>query len=110
MGAGRSLIFQCPRCHAMVDLRAATRAAGIERSIRAGDGCTGCSKHYHAKAHVEKQLSRIEALREGKRRLIAMPRPQHSEHARLHLGRDSLCARAEAALVRVAQAAGYSMP
>ena len=111
LGAGRSLIFQCPHCHAMVDLRAATRAAGIEqRSIRAGDGCTGCSKHYHAKVHVETQLSRIEALREGKRTLIAMPRPQHSEHARLHLGRDSLCARAEAALVRVAQAAGYPMP
>ena len=111
LGAGRSLIFQCPHCYAMVDLRAATRATGIEhRSMQAGDGCTGCSKYYHAKVHVETQVNRLAALREGERTFIAMPRPQHGEHARLHLGMNSLCTRAEAALIRVAKAAGYPMP
>ena len=105
--AGRALIFQCPRCYAMVDLRAATRAASIaHRSVRAGDGCTGCSKHYHAKVHVATQLSRLTALRDGNRTLISMPRPEHSTHARLHLGMQSVCMRAEAALVTVARAAG----
>ena len=113
--AGRSLIFQCPRCYALVDLRAATRAASrVGREITAGDGCLGCSVHYSPSEYVAVQLARLEALQRGERTLVRMPISTMDDDGerkrRLHIGMHSLCMRAEAALRMVAKAAGVEYP
>ena len=75
LGTGRSLIFQCPSCYAiMVDLRAASRAAGAAgREVKAGDGCLGCSTHCTPDVYIDTQLARLEALRDGASTLVSIP-------------------------------------
>jgi hypothetical protein len=113
--AGRSLIFQCPTCYAMVDLRAATRAAGCAgREITAGDGCLGCSTHCAPGAYIATQIDRIAALQRGERTLVRIPISMKDDDGerkrRLHIGTRSLCMRAETALRTVAKAAGIPYP
>ena len=113
--AGRSLIFQCPTCYALVDLRAAMRAARhAGREITAGDGCLGCSVRCTPSEYIATQLPRLEALQRGERTLVRMPIRAMDEDGerkrRLHLGMHSLCVRAETALRTVAKAAGVAYP
>ena len=115
LGTGRSFIFQCPSCFAMVDLRAASRAAGVAgREVHAGDGCLGCSTRCTPGVYIETQLSRLEALRDGERTLVRMPMRAldalEGRSRRLHIGMLSLCMRGEAALRKVADAAGIQYP
>ena len=64
--------------------------------------------------YVEKQLSRLEALRDGKRTLVRMPMramdSREGSSRRLHIGMLSLCMMEEAALRKVADAAGIQYP
>ena len=110
---GRELIFQCPACYAMVDLRAASRVANsADRAIRTGDGCLGCRPRNAPAAYVAKQLERLTALRDGERTLVRSPvyANEQTDGARLHIGLYSLCRRAEATLYTVAKAAGIPYP
>ena len=46
LGMGRSLIFQCPTCYSMVDLRAASREAlAAGREVHAGDAWLSGMQH-----------------------------------------------------------------
>ena len=112
---GRSMIFQCPTCYAMVDLRAASRAATrAGREVKSGDGCLGCNARCKPGVYVETQLKRLEALRDGMRILVRIPTRSLDFdgecNRRLLLGRDSLCMRGEAALRMVARAANVPYP
>ena len=115
LGIGRSMIFQCPTCYAMVDLRAASRAATrADREVRAGDGCLGCNTRCKPGVYIETQLNRLEALRDGMRILVRIPTRSLDMdgecNRRLCLGMTSLCMRAEAALRTVARVANVPCP
>ena len=79
------------------------------REITAGDGCLGCSASCTPGEYIEKQLTRLEALQRGERTLRTMD-DDGERKRRLHLGMLSLCMRAEAALRKVANAAGVAHP
>ena len=115
LGIGRSMIFQCPTCYAMVDLRAASRAATrADREVRAGDGCLGCNTRCKPGVYIETQLNRLEALRDGERILVRIPTRSLDMdgecNRRLRMSMTSLCMRAEAALRTVARVANVPCP
>ena len=89
---GRQHVYQCPRCHRLVDLRSAIRKAGSEARIRTGDTCAGCSGESHRLKYRRRQVERMEAVRDGTLLMIRQPRMEDDGY-RLHLGRENVLCR-----------------
>ena len=69
------LTFSCPACDGLVDLRAASEAAGRDdrKHLRTGDGCFRCGSHYRPGKHCKAQRDKVQAILEGGRIMIAAP-------------------------------------